>query len=265
MDARTPISPIETENKSSAQKSVPWGPVAAILVTIVVYFGSQIIGGVIVYLYPVIKQWSNQQASDWLAHSVYAQFAFVVVVEALTLWLLWLFLRRRRARAEQLGIKKPRLVDIAYALSGFAAYFFLYIGITALLEKVIPALNSDQKQELGFSTSSTGLALWLVFISLVLLPPIVEEIVARGFLYTGLRSKLPKIVAAIITSILFGAAHLQFGSGNALLWTAAADTFILSMVLVYLRDHTDSLWPSILLHMLKNGIAFVGLFILHLN
>lgn len=251
--------------KNDTQRQVPWGPIAAIIVTVLVYFGSQILAGIVVYIYPVVKQWSSEQAKDWLSQSVYAQFFFVLIVEALTLWFLWIFLKYRRAKPSQLGLKRPRWVDIAYALSGFAAYFILFVGITTLLQKYIPALNSDQKQELGFSTNSTGLALWLVFVSLVVLPPIVEEIVARGFLYTGLRSKLPKFIAAIITSIMFGAAHLQFGSGNALLWTAAADTFILSMVLVYLREKTNSLWSPILLHMLKNSIAFVGLFILHLN
>ena len=100
----------------------------------------------------------------------------------------------------------------------------------------------------------------LVFISLVLLPPVVEEIVARGFLYTGLRSKLPKIVAALITSALFAAAHLQWGSGAPLLWVAALDTFTLSLVLVYLREKTGGLAASMGVHMLKNGLAFVVLF-----
>ncbi len=258
--SQTPVQPLPTENRR-----VGWGPLAAVLVTIIVYFVSQILGGVIVYLYPVMKHWTSSQAEAWVNSSVYAQFAFVLIVESLTLWLIFAFIRHRRTALSVIGLKRFRLVDIGYALSGFAAYFVSYIVLISALQHYIPQLNSNQKQELGFNTNTTGVALVAVFISLVLLPPIVEEIVARGFLYTGLRKKMRMLPAAIITSILFGAAHLQFGSGNALLWTAAADTFILSMVLVYLREKTGSLWASIGLHMIKNSIAFVGLFILHLN
>ena len=77
----------------------------------------------------------------------------------------------------------------------------------------------------------------------------------------GLRTNLPVVPAAIITSILFGAAHLQFGSDKPLLWIAAMDTFALSMVLVWMRVKTQNLWAPITLHMLKNTVAFVLLFI----
>lgn len=242
-----------------------WGPIAAILFTVGVYFASQILGGLLVSVYPLIRSWNNQQTTQWLAHSNYAQFIFVAIVEAITVGLIWLFLKNRHASWHQLGLKKAQLVDIAYALSGFGVYFLTYMGVFALVQRFVHGVNTSQKQELGFNTNATGLALAAVFVSLVLLPPIVEEIVARGFLYTGLRSKLPKIIAAIITSVLFAAAHLQIGNGNGLLWVAALDTLILSFVLVYLREKTDSLWASIFLHMLKNSIAFVSLFILHLN
>ena len=100
------------------------------------------------------------------------------------------------------------------------------------------------------------------FISLVVLPPIVEEILVRGFLYTSLRKYLPRIWAVIIASALFAAAHLPEGnSGAGLLWVAAVDTFILSAVLIYLREKTDKLWASMMVHGMKNGIAFLSLFV----
>ena len=83
----------------------------------------------------------------------------------------------------------------------------------------------------------------------------------RGFLFTGLTQKMNVVLAAIVTSIIFAAAHLQWGSGAPLLWAAAADTFTLSMVLVWLRHKTGSLWPGIGVHFIKNGIAFLALFV----
>ena len=144
-------------------------------------------------------------------------------------------------------------------LGGFAAYFVLYIVGLVIAKALVPSLNLEQEQEIGFSTNTQGAALLPVFISLVILPPITEEIVARGFLFGGLRTKLPFAVAATITSVLFAAAHLGEAS-EGLLWIAAVDTFILSLVLCYLREKTGSLWPSIGVHALKNGLAFIVLF-----
>mgnify|MGYP001612343370 CR=1 FL=1 len=251
--------------QTNAKSLIPWGPVAAIVVTVGAYFLSQILSAFILWIYPLSRGWDQQQANKWFSGSVYAQFLFVLVVEALTLWFLWLFLKKRGGHASQLGLKKPKMTDIGYGLAGFMTYFPLYILFLTILQRLIPSLKSGQKQELGFSTNTSGLPLVLVFISLVLLPVVVEEIITRGFLYSGLRSKLPKVIAAVITSILFALAHLQVGSGNSLLWVAAVDTFILSMVLVYLRDKTGSLWSPFIVHGLKNSVAFVSLFVLKLS
>ncbi len=255
----------ETVVEKNNYKVIPWGPVAAVIVTTLTYAMSQIMAGMLLWIYPIYKGWDEKTATSWLASSPYIQFVFVLVVEVIALWFLWMFLKGRLARPSQLGLRAPRTRDVGYALTGFVAYFSLYLVLLTVMQKLIPSLNTDQKQELGFATDTGGVALVAVFISLVILPPIVEEIMTRGFLYSGLRSKLPKVVAAIITSILFAVAHLQFGSGNSLLWVAAIDTFILSMVLVYLRDKTDSLWSPFMLHGLKNTIAFVSIFVLHLS
>jgi membrane protease YdiL (CAAX protease family) len=109
------------------------------------------------------------------------------------------------------------------------------------------------------------LALTLTFVSLVILPPITEEILVRGFLYSSLKKALPLIWAALLTSAMFAIAHLPEGGASGPLYIAALDTFVLSLVLIYLREKTGGLWASITLHAIKNGVAFAALFILHLS
>lgn len=251
---------MEHKNPVEPASQAKWGALTAVIITIGIYFASQILAGILVSLYPLARHWNSAQATKWLEQSVIGQFAFVFVAEAITLWILWMYLKRRHAKPADIGLKKPQAKDAGYALAGFGVYFVVYILAIQLIHTLIPGLNLDQKQDLGFTASAGGL-LWLVFISLVILPPITEEILARGFLYTGLRSQMTKINAAIVTSILFASAHLQAGSGHPLLWVAAIDTFTLSLVLVYLREKTDSLWASIFIHMIKNAIAFAALFI----
>ncbi len=248
-----------------AQRSPKWGPMAAILVTVGIYFGAQLLAGLLIAIYPLSKHWTYDQTLQWLEKSISGQFGFIVAVEIVTLWLLWRFLRYKKARAADIGLVKPKIRDLGYAVGGYVVYFILYIGIVQLVHALVPAIDIEQKQELAFSTATTGSALLLVFMGLVILPPITEEIVARGFLYTGLRNKFRVVTAAIITSLLFAAAHLQGGVGSSLLWIAALDTFVLSLVLVYLRERTGGLSASIGLHMIKNGIAFVALFIFKIS
>jgi membrane protease YdiL (CAAX protease family) len=250
-----------TAKSKDEQRPIAWGPVAAVIVTVVIYFVSQFAAGLLLFIYPALQHWNKAQINHWLDTSVVAQFILIILAEGITLYLLWLFLKSRKASFRNLGLKAPAWRDIGYAGLGLLAWLVLYMVVSSLIKNIIPSLNLDQKQELGFSDSTTGVGLVYVFFSLVLLPPFVEEIVARGFLYGGLRSKLSKLSAALITSVMFAAAHLQWGSGAPLLWVAAIDTFILSMILVYLRERTGGLAASMGTHMLKNGLAFMVLFV----
>lgn len=247
--------PVETK--------VPWSPWVAVLYAVLIYFLAQIIAGAIVAVYPRLEGWNATEASNWLNNSVVAQFWYVLFAEALTFGAIWWFIVLRKTGLKSIGWRKFRLSDPLFTLAGFAVYFIGYTVFLGIATHLFPAINVNQKQQLGFQNASGNFDLALTFISLVILPPLVEETVFRGFIFTGLRNSLKWWWAAIITSLIFATAHLEFGSGQPLLWSAAIDTFTLSLVLCYLRQKTDSLWPGILLHALKNCIAFVALFILH--
>lgn len=219
----------------------------------------QLLGGVLVSLYPFLLDWSPLQTENWF-NSTGGQFVFVLLSEAFTVLVLWLFLRRRRTKLSSLGFtRRPRWQDIGYVLAGTVTYIAMLILTTALIGTLFQ-INVDQKQEIGFEQVAGLSALLMAFISLVILPPLVEETLFRGFLYGGLRTKLNMWGATIITSLLFAAPHL-LASSEGLLWIAGVDTFVLSIVLCYVRETTGSLWASIGVHALKNGIAFIYLFV----
>lgn len=236
-----------------------YSPLATVVITIFIFFVSQVLGGLLIGFYLGAQHHDVAGINDALESNVWLQFGFVALVETLTLYLIWLFLKHRKLSFKDIGFNTPKPTFVGYALIGFVTYFVLYIATLIIAKQLIPSLNLDQKQELGVNMATQGKDLLPVFISLVILPPIAEEIVARGFLFGGLRTKLQFIPAAIITSIMFGAAHLSEAS-DGLLWVAAIDTFVLSMVLCYLREKTGSLWSSIGVHMMKNGLAFIFLF-----
>jgi membrane protease YdiL (CAAX protease family) len=239
---------------------VTWGPVAAVVVTVLVYFGAQLFGSILISAYVRLRGWDHATYTAW-SEGVVVQFVYIAMVEGATLWLLWRFLKHRHATFKTIGLLKPKLRDIGYALAGFAMYLPLLILVTLVIKLWAPQLDINQTQQIGFSNVSNTFQLCLVFLSLVVMPPFVEEVLVRGFLYSGLKSRLPKITAILLTSVIFAVAHLQIGSGTSLVWSAALDTFILSLILIYLREVTGSLWASIGLHMIKNMIAFSVLFL----
>lgn len=249
-------------NDSSNKKPVvPWKPWWAVLFVALVYYGSQIFGGLLVSAYPWLHHWSASRISDWLENSVNAQFAFIVLAEGFTLGAVYLFLRHFKRGFDSIGLQRPRWRDVGYGLAAVPPYFMLYFITVLIVSGLAPGLDIDQKQQIGFQNVQGIVPLLLTFVSLVVLPPITEEIVVRGLLYTSLKKALPLISAVLTTSAIFAIAHLPEGGAAGPLYIAALDTFVLSLVLIYLREKTGSLWASITLHAIKNGIAYVALFI----
>lgn len=253
-------------------KSTFWPPGLTIFMTLVAFFGAQLIALFLAVQFVALLSASRQVFIEifnvsWTERfeEVVAQFVAIVMIEALVVGFIWAFLRLGKYTFKTIGWVKPKKEDVLYALSGFGLYFLVYVVVAVIAQAVYPNLNLEQEQQLGFEIVKTPLELSMVFIGLVILPPIVEELLMRGFLYKGLRTKLAFWPTAIIVSVLFAIAHLQIGNGAPLLWVAALDTFALSLVLVWLRERTGRLAAPMLLHGLKNTIAFTLLFIIGVN
>ncbi len=92
------------------------------------------------------------------------------------------------------------------------------------------------------------LTVYGILIASVLVAPVCEEVFFRGFVLMGLARALPIWLAIGISSLLFGIAHAtELGSLPVL--------FFIGLALGFLRWHTRSLWPGILLQFLINSSA----------
>ncbi len=249
----------------SSNNQVAWNPWLGLVFVVIIFYAAEVFGALAVSIYPYLHHWSHAQATDWLTNSTAAQFVYILLAESLILGALYLFLKHYRSTFSIIGLKRPRWRDAAYGLMAVPAYYLLYLLSVGVVTHFVPGLNVDQHQQIGFTDVQGGAALIMAFISLVILPALTEEIMVRGFLYSSLRKAMKIIPAALVTSLIFAAAHLPEGGPAGPLYIAALDTFILSLVLIYLRQKTGSLWASITLHAIKNGIAFMALFIIHVK
>lgn len=243
------------------ERKAPWVGPFSILFVLFIFFASQIIAGLILYRYGMSKGWNTDYISDWLSASIGAQFAFVLMAEALMLAGVYGGLRLLNWSWRTIGLTKPTAKHIVLGVLATVPYYLLYAIIVILVTKFVPAIDVDQKQEIGFANVHGLAALIMTFISLVVLPPLAEEITMRGFLYSGIKTWVPALWAGLLVSVIFGAAHLAEGGEAGPLWIGAIDTFTLSLVLVYLREKTGNLWAGITLHACKNGLAFILLFV----
>jgi len=227
-----------------------WGPTPAIVITLLAFIGAQLIAGIW-----VVGIGSIGLRSD---NPITSQFLYVVAADLLMAAIVWQFLRVRKVSLRAVGfLRGPLWKDVAYAVVAFVIYIFL-LGIVSSIVSALTHIDLNQKQELGFDNLIGAPEKIMAFISLVLLPPLVEETVFRGFLFTGLRKKVTFVWATIITSVIFAGPHL-LASSSGLLWIAGVDTLVLSVVLCYLREKTAALWAPIIVHALKNSIAFMYL------
>lgn len=236
--AKTPDAPINTLPRA------PWGPGIAIAGIVVAYIVSLMAASLVMWLGVGASNSGEQKAIENLILTIASSSGFLFV--------LWRILRSRKLSFAHLGFRRWRSGDTAWLVRGILIYFPLLM-VTLWVASHIPGFDANQVQDVGYNNVS-GLGLLLAFAGLVVLPPLAEEMAFRGFLYRGLSSRWPRVIAAVVASALFGLVHLQ--------WNVAIDTFLLSMVLIYLFERTQNLWVCVALHAVKNFIAFYYLFIL---
>ncbi|MFT4532171.1 MAG: membrane protease YdiL (CAAX protease family) [Candidatus Saccharimonadales bacterium] len=236
---------------------------ATVFGTIFVFLAGQLIG--IFILISVLNSlgFNGVLLEDLFDNNSIVQFLSILLIESIIIGLIYSYYRfRDQEFLGSIGLKRsPSIDSFLYAIIAYVLYFITFVTIAFLLSIFIPSLDVDQSQQIGFN-AAFGFDLVIVYASLVILPAIAEEIIFRGVLYQRLKNLIHPMTAAVVTSLVFGAAHLEFFSSGPLNWIAAIDTFVFSFFLIALVVKSKSLWGAIMLHAIKNSIAFVLLFII---
>lgn len=174
----------------------------------------------------------------------------LIVIVGVPIWL-----KRDKFNFSEFKINKAiSWTDIGLALAGIVVYVIFSITLINIVIALVPGFDINQAQDVGFNDRlSESYQYYLALITLVIIAPIAEEMLFRGYFFSKLRRLFPFWISAVVVSIVFGLVHMA--------WNVAIDVFALSLVLCYLREITNSIWASILLHMSKNAIAYFVLFI----
>jgi membrane protease YdiL (CAAX protease family) len=156
-----------------------------------------------------------------------------------------------------------RLTPIRWVNLGFMKEHLgqnLALGLIAgLVPNLVIALAWVGERILGGWGGGVDLLTWqmglpplLPMFSLLLLAPVTEEIIFRGFLFASLRQSFSPAGSILLSAVIFMAAHLSIHPG----------AFILGLFAALLFHLTGSLIPSIILHSLSNlsGLVLTQIF-----
>lgn len=155
---------------------------------------------------------------------------------------------------EHLGLTRTlSWFDLLLGTIAVIPYLVLAVIAISIAGVFIPDFYLSEPQDVGFNSVRSASDYMLAFATLVIIAPIAEEVLFRGYFYGGLRKHMGIIVSSIVVSVVFGVLHGQ--------WNVGVNVFALSLVLCALREMTGSIWAGIVLHMVKNAIAFYGLYI----
>jgi membrane protease YdiL (CAAX protease family) len=234
------------------QLKVPWGIGQALIVFALVWIGLPI---VIILVARVLSPYIpalNDFLNGLVNGNVNADFFNAIIDAVAGLVLIAYYLRKYKLKWSAVGWRK---FNPWKALGMLAAIFVIFIvGVELLLALVsflIPAFNANQTQSNDFTGSVALHHRVISLLALVIIPPIIEETVFRGFIFPAFAKRYGTIIGAISSSILFGFAHLQ---ANVSIYT-----FFLGLLLCFMYVRLKSIFPGMALHMLNNYLALLAM------
>jgi membrane protease YdiL (CAAX protease family) len=92
---------------------------------------------------------------------------------------------------------------------------------------------------------------WPAVLAAVLIAPVAEQLITCGFCLRALESRFHPALAAVFVGLLFAVPHVLGGYDG----RAGAQVFLDGVVFAGLTLKTDSIWPGVFLHALRNLVA----------
>ena len=160
------------------------------------------------------------------------------------------FVARRVSQAEWLGLRWSKWW-LVFAIAP-ATVFFMWcsMGVLALsgwngwLERTFD-IEPMQESVKILQEAKDPLVVFLMAVAAVIVAPVAEEVVFRGYLYPAAKYFCGPVGAILFSSLVFAAAH-----GNVV---AMAPLFLLAVLLCLIYEFTGSIWANISVHFLFNA------------
>jgi membrane protease YdiL (CAAX protease family) len=171
------------------------------------------------------------------------------------------YLRRYGTSLREVGLRRPtaRLIVLGLGMGLLLCVVAqgAEIGFVKALQHILPRGSVEHLQKLSepFDAEAMFLQLraaWLKILFILLgaiAAPIGEEVFFRGFLYNVLKHRFGVTVGIVVSGLAFALIHISP--------LAVVIIFPMGMILAYTYERTRSLWVTICMHAVNNGLAFI--------
>ncbi|MEX3625719.1 lysostaphin resistance A-like protein [Viridibacillus arvi] len=199
-----------------------------------------------VFVIGCIKFVAQPIYSHWFDNDLYAgTLTGLTIGIILILGVYFIALRPKKLSWSEVGIKRITMKDwkIIVILS-----VILMVGavIIIVLTSFIGNSWENSKTE-AIQQNVTFITVLIAFISAAVISPIYEEIFYRGFIYRWLRTRIGFIGAILLSSIIFTIVHIPT-------YNVMPVNFFSGIIFALAYERTNSIWPSVIIHGLTNGI-----------
>ena len=173
--------------------------------------------------------------------------SLAVSAPAVILLLVWIVRMTKVPVADYLALKKPHWRDVIIGVVAVALVMAAASGVATALGKDSPAFISDT-----FTTAAAEGMLPLLLVSFVILGPLQEELIFRGFLLRGMAPAIGTWPAIVVTAGVWAISHGQYE------WFFIGEIFALGVLFGWIRCRSGSTIVPFILHVIVNGMAVVA-------
>lgn len=190
---------------------------------------------------------SYEEGLELLKADQAAMTGIILLISAVLTLLIYFIVEKVKKSSifKEADIKPATGKQIGLSVVGaLGAMFFMNFMLTIL------PIPQDLLGDLTSGVSKlTAYPFWQAILANALLIPIMEEVLFRGYIFSRLEKAMPSIVAALISSVVFGLCH------GGLVWAIWA--FLLGMFICVVRIKSRSIVPGIIIHIIMNTYAMV--------
>ena len=231
----------------------PWGRFSSLALGFVAMITGQIIA--LVALMLSTGQSLSQLADFGSDGGAVTTIILVSTPIEIALLALWASQRSDNAAA-YLGLVMPRRSDVVFGLLAVVALIVVADTVSWLLGRdLVTSFQNDI-----YRTSTSVSAMVLLWLAVIVVAPVGEEILFRGFLFRGwLRAPRDTWPTIVVTGALFALLHVQYD------WFVIGQVFLFGLLLGFMRWASGSTLLTILLHatinfegMLETWMGFHG-------
>lgn len=216
------------------------------LLYLLAYLGIQLIVSMVAgIVFAITALLSGDMEAATLENEILSYTTIILLISnALALLFIWLFFKiRKKNIVKEIGLRKCNWKMMLAAVVFGVGFTF---GMSWLMEMIPFPDSLVESFTSSHDTLSTGNPI-IGFISVAIFAPVVEEVFCRGLIYTRLKQGMPKVVAAVISALMFGVMHGE------IIWILYA--FVVGLMLVWVFEKTNSLLACILVHAANNGLS----------